>query len=103
MRESTLRRVHGRVGVLLALFIVVQSVSGIALGWRLAGRSGVLEWFAGPGSFLQKSEGTLRLIHSGSHGPGLLYNLLLGLGLVWMAVSGTIIYLRSRRRRSGPP
>lgn len=102
MRESTLRRVHGRVGAVLAVFLAVQSVSGMGLGWRLAERSGVLQWLAGD-SPLQGSEGVLRLIHSGVHGPGVFYNLFLGLGLLWMVLSGTVIYLRSRRRRGRSP
>lgn len=103
MRESTLRRVHGRVGMILALFFVLQSASGIALGWLLAGRSPLLQWLAGTGSILPLSEGDLRLIHGGSHGAGVFYNLFLGLGLLWMAASGALIYLRSRRRSGRPP
>lgn len=95
MREITLRKWHGRIGAVLALFFALQAASGLALKWRLARR--YISGFP-TDPFPLLSEGGLRLVHSGPQETGLVYNILLGFGLIWMAASGVTIYLRGKRR-----
>lgn len=103
MREITLRRWHGRVGAILAFFFVLQGASGMALGWSRAQKSSFFSWLVTGATSTPLSEEVLRQVHSGTHEFGLLYNLFLGLGLIWMAASGAAIYLRCRNRRGPPP
>lgn len=85
MTEADLRRGHRTMGIILALFIFLQAASGTMMA---------LEFFlAMPGMF-----GPLTKVHFAGGGLGHLYRIVLGLGTVGMAVSGSLIYLKIRAR-----
>lgn len=95
MKNFRLNALHRYVGITLAPFLVIQTVSGLMLGFGLfrseaaATERGALERF-------------LVQIH---FGPGLLSDLchvLLAAGIFWMAVSGWVLFLRIRRTRRKP-
>ncbi len=95
-----LNTLHRYVGIILAPFLVLQTVSGLLL--RLA-RVGPSVSEEGIGAPLNAWHQLLVRIHIG---PGLLsttYQLLLAAGVLWMAVSGWILYLRIRRGRNRRP
>ena len=99
MKGIYLNKLHRNVGICIAPFIVIQTVSGLLLDFGLFRRGSF-----GPGveeaSHARNVVETLLVkIH---FGPGLLndcYHLLLGLGVLWMAVTGWMLYLRIRKMR----
>jgi cytochrome b len=105
MSQATLRRWHRRIGVALALFILLQAGTGLLLEW---------ENFFRPEPALQghvheEEEETdiPATIHHGSFFPATktavsIYRLLLAAGLIWMALSGGVIFLRMPSRAKGP-
>src|SRR5262245_22859307 len=96
MKDIRLNTLHRYIGIAIAPFLVIQTLSGLLLDFGLfrrgAGEEGV-----------PASRGALDLLLVKVHfGPGWLgdtYHLLLGVGIVWMALSGWILYLRVRRAR----
>ncbi len=85
MNEAYLRKWHRTMGIILALFIFMQAVTGAVLA---------LENLLGlPGLF-----GPLTGLHLGGGFPGHVYRIFLGLGVMGMATSGTLIYLKIRAR-----
>lgn len=100
MKEIRINTLHRYVGIVIAPFLVLQTISGLLLDFGLFRRG-----LAGPGSEVYgESKGILDQILVEIHfGPGMLsdaYHLLLGVGILWMAVSGWILYLRIRRARN---
>jgi uncharacterized iron-regulated membrane protein len=100
MRESEWRKWHRKAGIILAPLLILQAVSGLFLS---------IDWLLGihhrGGEIITELPPLLRLwdfilveIHYGFGVPGALYHILLGIGLVWLAFSGFIIYLRVRSR-----
>jgi len=89
MNEKTLRIVHRKSGLVLAVFIVVQALTGIALSVE-----GLLGAYWG---------GMIKDLHFRMGLIGGLYRIALGAGLVWMVLSGMMIYARIRARiKPGP-
>jgi hypothetical protein len=96
MKETGLRLWHARTGLLVAFFILLQTLTGVILGflrWMrtvevLPDQVGYTGW-----------AGLLRQIHYGAWPLGTIYHLLLGLGLIWMVFSGGWIFLQMRNRR----
>jgi hypothetical protein len=85
MTEADLRKGHRTMGIMLALFIILQAGSGAMMA---------LEFFLNlPGLF-----GPLTKLHFGGGGLGHIYRTILGLGTLGMAVSGSLIYLKIRGR-----
>jgi len=80
MNEKTLRRLHRSIGLPLVLFIVIQSATGLFLAIE-----NMLGSYWGWG-------GLLRDMHHSYGVPGDLYRVLIGLGMLWMAISGVLIY-----------
>ncbi len=85
MNEAFLRKWHRTMGIILALFIVVQAATGALMALE---------------DTLSFSEPTkvLGILHFGGDFFGDLYRILLGLGIMGMATSGTLIYLKIRAR-----
>jgi uncharacterized iron-regulated membrane protein len=100
MKNIRINTLHRYVGIVIAPFIVLQTISGLLLGFGLFRRG--MTGHGGEG--FQASNSVLNKILVKIHfGPGLLtgiYHLVLGAGIVWMAVSGSILYLRLRRARN---
>lgn len=85
MEEAYLRKWHRTIGIILALFFFIQGATGTLMA---------LEFFLGaPGL-----TGTLTQLHFGGGTLGHLYRILLGLGLMGMAASGSLIFLKIRAR-----
>lgn len=109
MKEYGLRKWHRRMGIVLALFIILQAGSGflLSLGGVVATAS----------SHAHTDQPAIQsLEHEGQEEGGLtwnkmlafihhegdflwdLYRTLLGAGIVWMTVTGGLIFLRIRAR-----
>ncbi len=86
MKEKTLRKTHRITGVSLAVFIILQSISGIVLTFEDI-----------TGSYY---DNFLRDIHIHLGYAGTVYRIALGMGLLWLAISGLMIYLRIRKRQN---
>ena len=84
MKEADIRKWHRRGGIVLALFIAVQTLTGIVLTIE-----NLLGTYWG---------GIVHELHYELGAGGGLYRILLGTGLMWMAATGVIIYLRIRAR-----
>lgn len=87
MDEAYLRQWHRTMGVILALFLFLQAASGTLMALEFA--------LGSPGLF-----GALTSLHFGGGFWGQIYRILLGLGLMGMAASGTLIFLKIRARRA---
>ena len=104
MKESILRRWHRSLGILLALFIILQTGSGflISLGELSVPHSHALEDTHASSHGNNEGESLwhegLEFIHHGAGTAGSLYRILIGIGLLWMAVSGSMIFLKIRAR-----
>ena len=84
MKEKQLRQFHRNVGILLAIFIILQSATGVVLSIEnLLGTY----W-----------EGIIRDIHFRYGYVGSIYRIFLGFGILWMAISGIMIFIRIRAR-----
>ena len=98
MKPVTLNSLHRYVGIVTAPLLVVQTLSGLLLDFGLFRRA------IGPtGGETSPPGGRFDALLVKLHfGPGLIsdaYHLLLGAGILWMAVSGWLLYLRGRRAR----
>jgi hypothetical protein len=90
MKEITLRKYHRVMGLLLFLFLAVQTVTGLLFS---------LQYMTMPPLFDLSPE--IRTLHYGWSTPGNIYRILLAVGTLIQAVFGLIIYQRiwSRSRR----
>ncbi len=84
MKEKRLRQLHRSVGIPLALFYVLQSASGIVLSIEE-----LLGTYWG---------GIIHDIHYRFGQIGNFYRVVLGISLLWMALSGCMIYMNMRAR-----
>ena len=85
MKEATLRKYHRYTGGTFAVFIILQAVSGILLS---------IEHITGNHSEANPA----RLLHTWDGGPGSIYRILLGCGILFMAVTGSWILIKIRAR-----
>jgi uncharacterized iron-regulated membrane protein len=94
-----LNKLHRYVGIVIAPFMAIQTLTGLLLSFGPFRRGGPA-----------LTDRELPIINNGwdvifikTHfGPGVIsdsYHLLLGAGIIWMALSGWILYLRGRRLR----
>jgi len=84
MKEKILRQAHRFIGILLAIFIILQGVTGVILSIEdLLGRY----W-----------GGIIRDLHHGYGHIGSLYRIVIGIGFFWMAISGVMIYMKIKAR-----
>jgi len=105
MKEPDLRKLHRTVGVVIAPLLILQAFSGIFLSidWLLGFHRRIGE------TIKENIPPLIRLwdmilvnIHYGLGVGGAFYHVLLGIGAVWVAVSGFMLFLkiRSRQKRS---
>ena len=104
MKAQLLHKLHRYVGIVIAPYLVIQTVSGLLLGFGFFRRPGAAMNERGvfilPGSW----DDILVKVHFEAGWAGDACHLLLGAGIVWMALSGWVIYLQGRRReKSSPP
>jgi hypothetical protein len=93
MTEGYLRTWHRRMGIILALFIVIQTASGVMLSFI-----GLVPGGGVDGSLWHGLNEFLEPLHLGGGVWGKLYRIALGLGLLGMATSGTLIFFKIRAR-----
>jgi hypothetical protein len=85
MNEAYLRKWHRRMGIVLAFFILLQTMSGLVLNLEdLFDIAALTGWS--------------KVLHRGGGDWGTVYRSLLGLGLVGMAVSGSLIFYKIGQR-----
>jgi|WetSurMetagenome_2_1015567.scaffolds.fasta_scaffold24577_2 hypothetical protein len=86
MDEASLRRWHRTLGIILALFIFGQAATGALLALKSALRG------------LPVPLDLLEDLHTGGGLAGDIYRILLGVGLMLMAATGVLVYLKIRAR-----
>jgi uncharacterized iron-regulated membrane protein len=99
MKAIYLNKLHRYVGICIAPFIVIQTFSGLLLDFGFFRRSRSGSGVEEASHARNVADSLLVKIH---FGPGLLndcYHLLLGLGVLWMAVTGWMLYLRIIKMR----
>ena len=108
MKEGTLRRWHRRAGILLALLIILQAGSGLLITlheWPLLQTLGQGGSSQGLSSTHETDESqwadALEFIHRGLANVGAVYRIVTGLGILWMVISGTLIFFKIRARTRG--
>jgi hypothetical protein len=89
INEKDLRRYHRSAGIILAVFIIIQAFSGIILSLKHFFGFYILDTV-----FWNLTTG----IHYRFGVLADIYRVLLGIGLLWMAVSGVMIWNRIRLR-----
>ncbi|NTW98663.1 MAG: hypothetical protein HGB35_01740 [Geobacteraceae bacterium] len=102
MKEMDLRKFHRIAGIVIAPLLILQSFSGIFLSvdWLLGIHRRVGEAITQTISpLLGFWDMILVNIHYGPGVGGALYHVLLGIGTVWVAVSGFMIFLKIRARQ----
>ena len=94
MKESDLRRWHRALGIIVAVFFILQAGSGFVLSLNglsvlhtHAHEEGEPLWYM-----------SLEFIHHGGGTPGTIYRLVVGLSMLVMAVSGSVIFFKIRAR-----
>jgi len=104
MKETSLRKWHRNLGIAMALFIILQAGSGflISLGQLSVPHShadqathGASQSSGQERSFWNEGLGFL---HHGGGAIGTIYRLVLSVGMLVMAVSGSMIFFRIRAR-----
>lgn len=105
MKEADLRKWHRTMGIILAVFIILQAGSGllISVGELFVSHSHANEDTMIPHVDREDGESQLRhgiigLVHHGAGLIGGIYRVLLSIGLLGMAVSGGRIFLMIRAR-----
>jgi len=102
MNTARLRRLHRIVGLIVSPFVLLQTLSGLFLGFGIFRRDAPA---AGP-VFIPQGMGVEQFLielHFGRSWYSDLYHLMLGAGILWMVVSGWMLYLRLRRARNRRP
>jgi hypothetical protein len=112
MKEANLRKWHRGLGIILALFVILQAGSGLLItiteietphshaNSEIAAHGQAHE----EGKEGHHDEGQsafmkfLSFIHHGAGSIGVIYRILLGIGLLFMAVTGAQIYLNIKAR-----
>jgi hypothetical protein len=87
MREMTIRKHHRLLGLVLFLFLAVQTVTGLLFS---------LQMLTMPPLF--RLSPWIRELHYGYGTPGNIYRILLALATLTQAALGLLIYLRMRSR-----
>jgi uncharacterized iron-regulated membrane protein len=95
MKGIQFNKLHRYVGITLAPFLVIQALSGILLKFGLFSRGGG----GGMGGVLSPEGSFDRLLIEVHFGPGMaeIYHLLVALAILWMAVSGWLLFMRIRK------
>ena len=108
MKESDLRKLHRTLGIVLAVFIVLQAGSGflISVSQMSVSHIHAHEKSHPPGHGHEEGESlwheSMEFIHHGGGTIGTIYRLVVGIGMLVMAVTGSMIYfeIRARFRKS---
>jgi hypothetical protein len=104
MKESDLRAWHRNLGIILSLFIILQTGTGLIISLSEAG---VPHSHANSESVVQanthgegesKWSSSIGFIHHGAGVVGVIYRILLGIGTLGMAISGSMIFFKVRAR-----
>jgi hypothetical protein len=82
MKEIRLRKIHRRVGILMAFFLVLQAGTGLIMPLRLFPT--LYDFFG--------------LVHYGSGMGGSIYRIFLSIGTFVTAITGTMIFFKIRAR-----
>uniref|UniRef100_A0A7V4G933 PepSY domain-containing protein n=1 Tax=Desulfobacca acetoxidans TaxID=60893 RepID=A0A7V4G933_9BACT len=93
MTELYLRTWHRRMGIILALLVVLQAGSGLLLSFL-----GLIPGAGVEGSPWHALAEVMVALHLGGGVWGKIYRIFLGLGLLGMATSGTLIFFKIRAR-----
>jgi uncharacterized iron-regulated membrane protein len=94
-----LNKLHRHVGIFIAPFLVIQTLSGLLLDFGLF-RRGSSGTGMGEASHARNVADTLLAkLHFGPGTVNDCYHLVLGVGVIWMALSGWALYLRIRKAR----
>lgn len=120
MKEPTLRKWHRWIGIIIVPFLLLQGGTGflISLSSMVGSTKSHAHTNKPEKSFNQKeaadTEGSHDLDEEGAAGHGVLafihhnegffwdfYRVLLGLGVIWMVISGSILFFRVLVRSSG--
>jgi hypothetical protein len=108
VKESDLRKWHRSMGIALAFFIIVQAGTGllISLGDIIMPPAPAHTHdpsMSAEEAGEEESEWmeTLEYIHHGDGVTSNIYRIIVGLGLAGMAVSGSIIFFKTRSRTRG--
>ena len=80
MDEASLRKWHRTMGIILAFFIFLQAASGTLMAVQFALN-------------FQEPYDALEILHTGVGLAGNLYRILLGLGTMGLAVSGSLPWI----------
>lgn len=99
MKPVTLNTIHRYVGIVIAPPLVIQTLSGLILGFGPFRRAGPPPGDGGMPVAGGRWDAILMKIHFGPGVVGDTFHILLGAGVLWMAVSGWLLYLRLRRAR----
>jgi len=99
MKEANLRLWHRQLGIILAIFIIVQTGSGFFLNLGQLGAPHTHEEGT-PGTQVHPSAVTnaVMTIHHGGVTIGAIYRLLLGAGLIIQVLLGILIFFKIRSR-----
>ena len=89
MQEKNLRKVHRYVGNIIAIFVIIQALSGTILSVQL---------LLGGAPLGTTVDGIWDLVHFRLGPAGNIYRIMLGLGIILMAVTGGWISLKIRAR-----
>lgn len=122
MKEVSIRKTHKNIGIVLALFIILQAGSGVMLIFKnitiSVPHSHAVEnhemgdmniHYSLPtdseiGHMENQSDHNfswstfINSLHHGGGEVGIIYHLLSGIGMLFMAVTGTLIFLKTRSR-----
>ena len=104
--QQTLRKWHRRIGLVLALFLVIQGLSG---AWLAVAEVETESDHVSDGRHEEKTNGNehesefkeiMEAIHKGGGFPTAPYRVVLGLGITFMALTGSLIFLKVGMRKA---
>ena len=114
MNEKKIRTFHRRIGIFLALFIVLQIATGTAISiYHLYEASHSQEKSENETNIAIQTEGdkvthhesefeeVLEFVHKNGGSAGDLYRTILGFGIIFMAISGMMINREIKKRTKG--
>lgn len=104
MKAVDIRIWHRRIGIIVALFLILQAGSGllIGLGALNPSQSHAHSEPAVSSGGHEEAESpwheALEFIHHGAGTAGTLHRIIIGIGILWMAISGGLIFFQTRAR-----
>lgn len=106
MTEIKLRRIHRQVGITIAFFIVIQAATGIFFSghhlldsWGKGHSTTEADPEAQHGHHKGGFEKLAEYMHHRGGAAADFYRILLGTATIFMAISGTNIFMATRRKR----